>query len=116
MSANISSPQLRKKLDTLAVVLSDVTKELATLKALVVTNGLTVDDGGALITAGGLTVSAGDIDLTTGDLNVDAGNVDIVTGGLTVAGATTVDGGPLSYGADDSGGTGFRYVLVPNAV
>ncbi len=35
-------------------------------------------------------------------------------GALTVTGATTLAGGLVSYGANDSGGTGYRLVRVPN--
>ena len=102
--------------------ITNLTTELMEVKSLVVSQGLEVGGEGISVTAGSLGVSVGDIDITQGDLNVDAGSIDVVTGGLTVAGTTTlsgstsVDGGPLSYGANDSGGTGFRYVLVPNAV
>lgn len=35
-------------------------------------------------------------------------------GTTTLAGATTLDGGLVTYGANDSGGTGYRLVRVPN--
>lgn len=34
---------------------------------------------------------------------------------LFVSGAVTLSGGEVSYGANDSGGTGYRVVLVPNS-
>lgn len=43
-----------------------------------------------------------------------AGGVE-VAGTLNVSGVTTLDGGAVSYGANDSGGSGKRLVLVPNA-
>lgn len=70
MSANISSPQLREKLDKLMQVITAVTQELATLKALTVTGDLTV---------------GGDLALT-GDLALD----DVAVGGtLGVTGEST---------------------------
>lgn len=87
--------------------------EVATLKQLVVSSGLTVTTGGAL-------VSAGDIDVTTGNVNIDAGDLNVTTGGATiggvldVTGTITSDGGLQTFGANDSGGAGFRQVLVPN--
>lgn len=96
--------------------IGDLQGEVATLKTLVVQNGITVDGGGVLVTAGGIGVSAGDIDVTTGNVNIDAGDLNVVTGGLNVAGTANLDGGPVSYGANDSGGAGFRACIVPNAI
>jgi len=49
--------------------------------------------------------------LTTDTLAVGNG---VFTGTVDIAGAVTLAGGLISYGAADSGGVGFRQVLVPN--
>lgn len=46
---------------------------------------------------------------------VDLWTVDYLAGAMQVPGALTLAGGLVSYGANDSGGAGYRQVLVPNA-
>ncbi len=47
--------------------------------------------------------------------NIVSGGDATVGGDLAVTGTSTLDGGLVTYAADDSGGAGFRTVLVPNA-
>ncbi len=49
-----------------------------------------------------------------GGLYVGATNVDPAAGTLTVTGSITSNGGLQTFGANDSGGAGYRLVRVPN--
>lgn len=87
-----------------------VTSDLA-----VATNKFTVAAAsGNTLVAGTLAVT-GDVAVNTNKFNVAAasGNT-LIAGTLGVTGALTTDGGLQTFGANDSGGAGFRQVLVPN--
>jgi len=88
MSANISVPQLRKKLDELFVVVTNLTQDLATLKALTTTGNIIA--GGTLRSVGAATLASAAV---TGAATV--GGTLGVTGASTLAsvgvtGAATV--------------------------
>ena len=88
MSANISKPKLREKLDSLFVALSGITQELATFAAITVTGAVSSATATitGLLTAGSLKLGGTTVTSTAAELNY----VDVTTIGTAQASKAVV--------------------------